>query len=190
MAITRQLRTTLAVLAAIGGELHEPGGSATTQLAEMVSAAGYQVSPVALTNNLIKWDQRGMVRRELRGKRTLTIGLGSEAPSEFHQAAERVRSGEYTPPPEPAGIPAPPPVPIPEVDYEKVAASVVDALLRHFDIAPQLTPAETNGEVEVLRQHIRELERQVAAYEAERHKVRAELELLTTDIRTLYAERS
>jgi hypothetical protein len=57
-------------------ELFDPGGMASTRLA---AAVGYPGSSVAFAQLLSGMERSGLIKREVRGKRTYRIRLGSEA---------------------------------------------------------------------------------------------------------------
>src|SRR3984957_8581577 len=57
-------------------ELFDPGGMASTRLA---AAVGYPGSSVAFAQLLSGMERSGMIEREVRGKRTYRIRLGSMA---------------------------------------------------------------------------------------------------------------
>jgi hypothetical protein len=67
------------------GELFDANGMASTQLA---AAVGYPGSSVAFAQLLSGMERSGLVKREVRGKRTYRIGLGPA-----HGGAARVVSG-------------------------------------------------------------------------------------------------
>lgn len=99
---------------------------ASTRLAE---AVGYPGSSVAFAQLLSGMERDGLIRREVRGKRTYRITLSAPPP---RLAAEAVR-GE---------IAAPPKVPVPfpaVIDYDVLANRVIMRLLRRL---AELSPAE------------------------------------------------
>src|SRR5580692_8970780 len=57
-------------------ELFDPGGMASTRLA---AAVGYPGSSVAFAQLLSGMERSGLIERDVRGKRTYRIGLGSMA---------------------------------------------------------------------------------------------------------------
>ena len=57
-------------------ELSDPGGMASTRLA---AAVGYPGSSVAFAQLLSGMERSGLIERDVRGKRTYRIGLGSMA---------------------------------------------------------------------------------------------------------------
>ena len=69
-------------------ELFDPGGMASTRLA---AAVGYPGSSVAFAQLLSGMERSGLIERDVRGKRTYRIGLGSMAGAD--QAGEGSAAG-------------------------------------------------------------------------------------------------
>src|SRR5579872_7118435 len=65
-------------------ELFDPGGMASTQLA---AAVGYPGSSVAFAQLLSGMERSGLIEREVRGKRTYRIRLGSAGAADLGSAA-------------------------------------------------------------------------------------------------------
>jgi hypothetical protein len=70
-------------------ELFDPGGMASTRLA---AAVGYPGSSVAFAQLLSGMERSGLIERDVRGKRTYRIGLGSMAGADQAGAGSAVSS--------------------------------------------------------------------------------------------------
>jgi hypothetical protein len=83
------------------GEITDPGGMASTELA---GAVGYPGSSVAFAQLLSGMERAGLIEREIRGKRTYRIAAAPAAAADF--AARRAAPAAGAAPP---ASPAPPP---------------------------------------------------------------------------------
>jgi len=110
---------------ALVAEVADGTGMASTRLAE---AVGYPGSSVAFAQLLSGMERDGLIRREVRGKRTYRITLSAPPP---RLAAEAVR-GEVAAPKVPVPFPA-------VIDYDELADRVIVRLLRRL---AELSPAE------------------------------------------------
>ncbi len=105
-------------------EVADGTGMASTRLAE---AVGYPGSSVAFAQLLSGMERDGLIRREVRGKRTYRIALSGPAPA--RRGAEPPVRGEA------GGLPAYPGA----VDYDELADRVIIRLVRRL---AELSPAE------------------------------------------------
>jgi hypothetical protein len=76
------------------GELYDANGMASTQLA---AAVGYPGSSVAFAQLLSGMERSGLIAREVRGKRTYRIGLGTARPAGPARIVPRVGAGAAVP---------------------------------------------------------------------------------------------
>jgi hypothetical protein len=101
---------------------------ASTRLAE---AVGYPGSSVAFAQLLSGMERDGLIRREVRGKRTYRITLSSPVPARM--VADSVATPDGAPLPSmPVAFPA-------VIDYDELADRVIMRLLRRL---AELSPAE------------------------------------------------
>jgi hypothetical protein len=100
---------------------------ASTRLAE---AVGYPGSSVAFAQLLSGMERDGLIRREVRGKRTYRITLST--PGAPRRGAEAVKAEEPARAPVPVAFPA-------AIDYDELADRVIARLLRRI---AELNPAE------------------------------------------------
>ena len=83
----------MAYLAEVG-ELYDANGMASTQLA---AAVGYPGSSVAFAQLLSGMERSGLIAREVRGKRTYRIGLGTARAVGPARAVPRAGAGAAVP---------------------------------------------------------------------------------------------
>jgi hypothetical protein len=76
------------------GELYDANGMASTQLA---AAVGYPGSSVAFAQLLSGMERSGLIAREVRGKRTYRIGLGTARATGPARVVPRVGAGTAVP---------------------------------------------------------------------------------------------
>jgi hypothetical protein len=161
-------------------DISDPGGMASTRLAE---AVGYPGSSVAFAQLLSGMERDGLISREVRGKRTYRIilapgvhpaevtasraslGPGYAPPSVAPGGAVRVRG--------PQGAKADPAATAPDFDYDELARRLLVQVIRRL-----ATPPEGQEEV------VADLERELAAARtragsltAENRKLREQLSL-------------
>lgn len=111
---------------ALVAEIADGGGMASTRLAE---AVGYPGTSVAFAQLLSGMERDGLIRREVRGKRTYRIELS--APVASRRGGDPARAEDSALPP-PVAFPA-------SVDYDELADRVIIRLVRRL---AEMTPAE------------------------------------------------
>jgi hypothetical protein len=126
------------------GEVRDPGGLASTALAEAVSYPG---SSVAFAQLLSAMERSGLIEREIRGRRTYRIRLADAATA-------RARD------PEPGDV---------GLDYDKLARRLLIELVRRLTVAPGDLAGTSD-----LAETVASLERRLASVESRQRRLLAE----------------
>jgi len=112
---------------ALVAEIADGGGMASTRLA---AAVGYPGSSVAFAQLLSGMERDGLIRREVRGKRTYRIALST--PAATRRGAEAAAAQDSALPAVSVAFPG-------AVDYDELADRVIIRLVRRL---AEMTPGE------------------------------------------------
>lgn len=157
------------------GEVTEPGGMASTVLAE---AVGYPGSSVAFAQLLSGMERAGLIEREIRGKRTYRIRPAAAA-------AEVARSGGAGRPGSKAaaGLPGSGAAGLAGFDYDELARRLlVQVVQRLAETPPQLASPEQAGDAG-LQQAVASLEQKLASVQSKQRRLSAENAKLREQLR-------
>jgi len=124
------------------GELYDANGMASTQLA---AAVGYPGSSVAFAQLLSGMERSGLIAREVRGKRTYRIGLGTARAVGPARVVPRIGAGAAVPGvPEDSGTGAAGPGAA-GFDYDELARRLLVQVVRRLAAAdPEEGPPESS----------------------------------------------
>jgi len=175
------------------GEIRDPGGMASTLLAE---AVGYPGSSVAFAQLLSGMERAGLIEREIRGKRTYRIAAAQAAardlaaqhagpgqPAPAQSAAPRVvqaRRGGRSQAAASLLIPAGPG----ELDYDELARRLLIQVVQRLAGAPAgpagLEPGDHDAS---LQQTVASLEQKLASVQSKQRRLTAENARLREQLR-------
>lgn len=122
------------------GELSDPNGMASTQLA---AAVGYPGSSVAFAQLLSGMERSGLIEREVRGKRTYRIGLGPDP-------SVRITAGNGRPAQVAAGATGVEGLAMVGFDYDELARRLLVQVVRHISESE-----DRGGGTELARENVR-----------------------------------
>jgi hypothetical protein len=155
------------------GEVRDPGGLASTALAE---AVGYPGSSVAFAQLLSAMERSGLIEREIRGRRTYRIRLADAAAA---PAGMPARAAAPEPGPEPRAATG--------FDYDEMARWLLVEVVRRLAAAPGAglasgagrplparDPSSESVQTDDLIQTVASLERKLANVESRQRRLRAE----------------
>jgi hypothetical protein len=135
------------------GELSDPNGMASTQLA---AAVGYPGSSVAFAQLLSGMERSGLIEREVRGKRTYRIGLGPDP-------SVRITAGNGRPAQVTAGATGVEGLAMVGFDYDELARRLLVQVVRHISESEDRGGGTELAQENVrLREQLRDAQRSLA----------------------------